>query len=342
MRRLLIAKRLSFALLSLAVLASLGSCAANTSKGHSVEFFTMDTVMNITAYGDPAKAALPLAQSEIIRLDALLSISNPTSEVYAVNHDGAAALSGETAFLIGEALNLYMLTDGAYDCSVYPFMQAWGFYSDTAYAIPSEEELNDLRQRVGSDKLLLEGNTLTLGHSGMGIDLGGIAKGYASDRAAEALKENGVSSALLSLGGNIKTLGQKPDGTPWRVAIRDPKNKNAVLGVLRVSDMAVVTSGGYERYFEQNGVRYHHILDPATGKPADSGLRSVTIICESGTLADGLSTALFVMGEEDALAFWRAHPGLFEAVLVREDGSVLITAGLSNLFSSDYRFEVVP
>ena len=327
-------------LLSFAVLAPLGGCEANPSKSQSVEFFTMDTLMSLTACGKNAGAALRAAQAEIIRLDRLFSISNPESDVYLVNHNGGAALCAETAALVRESIGLYELTDGAFDITVYPLMDAWGFYSGE-YRVPSDEERARLLALAGSGKLALEGDALALSLPGMGIDLGGIAKGYASDRAAETLAENGVTSALISLGGNIMTLGARPDGTPWRIAIRDPLDESAYAGIVRVANMAVVTSGGYERYFELDARSYHHILDPATGMPAQSGLISATIVCESGMLADGLSTALFVMGEEKALSFWRAHADLFDFVLVADEGRILVSAGIADAFSSERGFEVV-
>ena len=332
--------RISAILLIFAILAPLCGCEAKSPKSQSVEFFTMDTVMELTAYGKNAGTALHAAQAEIIRLDRLLSISDPESEIYRANRDGFAELSGDTAALVRESLALYELTGGAFDITVYPLMDAWGFYSDE-YRLPSDEERARLAGLVGSDRLALEDDALTLPEPGMGIDLGGIAKGYASDRAAETLADNGVASALISLGGNIVALGSKPDGMPWRVAIRDPLDENAFSGIVRVTDTAVVTSGGYERCFELDGKSYHHILDPATGLPARNGLISVTIICESGILADGLSTALYVMGEEKALAFWRAHLELFDAVLVTDDGRVLVTSGIAEAFSSERDFEVV-
>ena len=163
----------------------------------------------------------------------------------------------------------------------------------------------------------------------------------AAAEISQALAENGVTSALISLGGNIMTLGARPDGTPWRIAIRDPLDESAYAGIVRVANMAVVTSGGYERYFELDARSYHHILDPATGMPAQSGLISATIVCESGMLADGLSTALFVMGEEKALSFWRAHADLFDFVLVADEGRILVSAGIADAFSSERGFEVV-
>ena len=166
---------------------------------------------------------------------------------------------------------------------------------------------------------------------GMEIDLGSVAKGYTGDVLSAFLKENGVTSAMLDLGGNIQTVGSKPDGSSWRVGIRDPEG-DGNLGVVEVVNQAVITSGGYERYFEEDGVRYWHILDPQTGFPARSGLLSVTIIGECGAVCDSLSTALFVMGLDDALDHWRQYRD-FEAVFVSEDGSVTITAGLEDGFA---------
>jgi thiamine biosynthesis lipoprotein len=165
----------------------------------------------------------------------------------------------------------------------------------------------------------------------MEIDLGSVAKGYTGDRVIELLRENGVTSALLNLGGNVQALGTKPDGSPWRVAVQDPSG-DGCLGVLEIDDQAVITSGGYERYFVEDGVTYWHIIDPADGAPARSGLISVTIVGDSGLLCDGLSTSLFVMGLEDAAQFWRENGG-FEAVFVTESGQILITEGLQERFS---------
>ena len=170
-----------------------------------------------------------------------------------------------------------------------------------------------------------------LREKGVELDLGAVAKGYTGDQLMALLAREGIASAIVELGGNVQALGTKPDGSPWRVAVRDPAGDGSV-GVVEVVDQAVVTSGGYERYFEEDGVRYWHIIDPATGWPARSGLASVTVVGESGLLCDGLSTALFVMGREGALEHWRQHRD-FEAVLVSEDGSVTITAGLEGRFT---------
>ena len=172
--------------------------------------------------------------------------------------------------------------------------------------------------------------------AGMEIDLGSIAKGYAGQQAAKLLREKGVTSALLNLGGNVQTIGSKPDGGAWQIAVKNPHSKEPMM-VVSVRDKAVVTSGGYERYFEQDGKTYWHIMDPKTGRPADSGLLAVTVIGEDGAMCDGLSTSLFVMGLEKAAALW-AESSDFEAIFIAADGTVYITDGLKEDFSllSDY------
>ena len=175
----------------------------------------------------------------------------------------------------------------------------------------------------------------------MKIDLGGIAKGYTSARIRDIFKKNGIESGLVNLGGNVQALGTKTDGNNWRVAVQSPDDTEDYLGVLSIRDKAVITSGGYERYFEQDGVTYHHIIDPKTGYPAESGLSSVTIVSDDGTLADGLSTALFIMGKDKAESFWRAHSDKFEAVLVTDDGTIYVTEGLKGSFTTERTMEVI-
>jgi len=175
---------------------------------------------------------------------------------------------------------------------------------------------------------------------GMEIDLGSVAKGYAGQLVAQMLREHGVQSALLNLGGNVQTVGAKPDGSPWQIGIKDPQGEDAMM-VLSVEDQAVVTSGGYERYFEQDGQTYWHIMDPSTGHPADSGLISVTIVGDEGVVCDGLSTALFVMGLEKAADLW-AQSGDFEAVFVTASGEVYITEGLRDHFALTERYADTP
>ena len=292
-------------------------------------FFAMDTVMTLRLYEGGDENTLDQAEARVRELEAQWSVTEENSEICALNRGGRAELSPETAELLGAALDMCRRTDGALDISTYPVLRAWGFTTGE-YSVPGGEAIAALLPLVDYGRVALEAGAAAL-PPGMEIDLGSVAKGYTGDALAALLKQGGAASALLDLGGNIQAVGSKPDGSPWRVAVRDPAGDGSVGGV-EVVDQAVVTSGGYERYFEEDGVRYWHIIDPATGWPARSGLTSVTVVGESGLLCDGLSTALFVMGREGALEHWRQHRD-FEAVLVSEDGSVTITAGLEGRFT---------
>ena len=210
----------------------------------------------------------------------------------------------------------------------------------------TQEELDALIPLIDYTRLELDGDGLRARlPENMELDLGAVAKGYTGTYLAEQLRQAGVTSAILRLGGNIQAVGTRPDGNPWRVAIQDPDSQQeATLGVVEVSDQAVITSGGYQRYFEADGETYWHIMDPDTAAPARSGLTSVTVIGADGTVCDALSTALFVMGPEEAADFWRAHPELgVELILVLEDGTVQITQGLEETFtlSQDRTMEVI-
>lgn len=324
-------KRLIFPFLALLLL--LTACGGKSAQQ---QFFAMDTVMSITAYGDEAEEAVPAAVAKVNALEALLSRTRADSEVSALNAaaPGTVPISGDTARVLSLAVEWSEKTGGAFDVTVAPVSAAWGFGGGEEHRVPAREELEELLTLVDSGALTVSGNTAALEKAGMEIDLGGIAKGYASGQAEQVLRERGVESALLDLGHNITVIGGKPDGSAWRVAVQDPRDSSGAVGVLSLRDTSAVTSGGYQRYFEQDGVVYHHIIDPRTGYPADSGLLSATVVCADAGLADLLSTATFVLGEKDALALWRAEGG-FELVLVTEDGRVVVTEGLSGQFTPD-------
>ena len=238
-------------------------------------------------------------------------------------------LHADTAALLERALALCGETGGALDVSIYPVVRAWGFTTG-AYRVPEEAELAALLERVDYTRISLEGTVLTL-PEGMELDLGAVAKGWTGDRLMELLRGEGITSAIVELGGNVQALGSKPDGSPWRVAVQAPDG-SGYAGALEITDCAAVTSGGYQRYFEQDGETYCHIIDPAGGRPARSGLASVTVVAEEGAAADALSTALFVLGRERGEALWRERGG-FECVFIGEDGSVAVTQGLEGRFS---------
>lgn len=301
----------------------------DSAESNSITVFAMDTVMELTAYGG-SDALLREAEQRILDLEGLLSVTDEQSELYALNRDGEAQLSADTEALMEQALDMCRKTNGALDLSIYPVLRAWGFTTGS-YQIPEEEELAALLSAVDHSRITVQDGTASI-PEGMEVDLGSVAKGYTGDQVTKLLRENGVTSALLNLGGNVQVIGGKPDGSDWRVAVQDPES-DGYLGVLELRDKAAITSGGYERYFTgEDGQVYWHIIDPADGHPAHSGLISVTVIGDSGTVCDALSTALFVMGLENAAEYWRQN-GNFEAVFVSEDGSVSITAGLRDCFT---------
>lgn len=322
MKRLLCSALIVFLLLS--------GCSA---KPVHQQFFAMDTVMSITAYGESSQDAVAAAVAKVNELESRLSRTRTGSEITALYLAApeAVSLSEDTLHILRLAQEWHQKTDGAFDVTIAPVVAAWGFGGSGTHQVPTPEKLEELLTVVDGSSVLLADTTAALPQKGMEIDLGGIAKGYAGAKAEQILRNHGITSALLDLGRNITVIGVKPDGKPWRIAVQDPTDPNCAVGILSLQDCSAVTSGGYQRYFEQNGIVYHHIIDPRTGYPANSGLLSATVVCADSTLADLLSTAVFVLGEQAALDLWRTEGG-FELVLVTEDGRTVVTAGLSDCF----------
>ncbi|MCD7826131.1 MAG: FAD:protein FMN transferase [Clostridiaceae bacterium] len=306
------------------------------------EIFAMDTYMTVTAYGEKAETAAEQAQERIQELDAELSTGEEDSEIYQLNKTGSAILSDDAAYLYERSMEINQETDGAFQPFIYPIMELWGFTSQN-YQVPKKKVIKEKLLLMDISQVSYDQKTREIAFlkEDMKIDFGGIAKGYASDEVVRIFGENGVSSGMISLGGNVWAMGRKTDGSLWRVAIQNPEESEDYLGVLEIENKAVITSGGYERYFEQDGKRYHHIIDPSTGYPAENGLTSVTIISEDGTLADALSTSLYVMGLEKAVAWWRGHSSDFDVVLLTDQGQLYVTEGIASSFSSDFDVEII-
>ena len=348
-------KRITALLLAALAVCGLTGCGGTRDPDEaqeSIQVIAMDTAMVLTAYGKESTRAVYDAEEEVRRLDALLSRTSGSSEVSMLNGAGGemVPVGAEICTLIQTAGDFTEATGGAFDITIAPVVSAWGFTTDS-YQVPDREALQTLLESVGMEHVHLSGGSARLDPGTM-IDLGGIAKGYTADRVAEIFQEHAVPRGKVELGGNILVIGDKPDGTAWRVGVQDPKHPDEADGlvcVLNLTDAFAVTSGSYQRYFEQAGKRYHHIIDPATGCPADSGLTSVTGVADSargnGTMCDALSTALFVMGEDKALDFWRSGVYDFQLVLVTEDGRVVVTEGLKDGFvemeESGYTYEFV-
>ena len=296
----------------------------------------MDTYMHLRAWGPEAEAALAELSAMLQRLDGQLSVTDPGSEIWAVNHAGGAptALSGDAFTLLSRTLDFCAGTHGALDVTLYPVSRAWGFTTGD-YRVPDPEELARLLPLVDCSAVTLDADarTVTL-PPGAELDLGAAAKGYAGALAAELLARRGVRAAMLDLGSSTICLtGRKPDGSDWRIAVQDPEDPAAYAGVIACGPGSICTSGGYERYFiAEDGAVCWHILDPSTGRPAKAGLLSVTVLCPDALTGDLLSTALFVMGPERAADWWRAHGG-FECILIDENRNILVTEGAADRFT---------
>ena len=331
-------KQICSLLLSATLLLDCAACgdqgAENTARNReaSAGLFAMDTHLNLTAYGEKAETAMEQAQDRIRELESLWSVTDEHSEIYTANHSGGnpVTVSNDTADLVRYALDMAEQTNGSLEPTLYPVLTAWGFTTDS-FQIPEQAELDHLLEKVDYTSVSLQGTALTV-PDGMQLDLGAVGKGYAADETAAVLREHGVNSALLDFGGNILTIGAKPDGSPWRVGVRDPDSEGN-LGILEIADQSVVVSGGYEKFFVgEDGERYWHILDPATGAPAGHGLVQTAIVSDESKRCDALSTALFVMGLDNAVQYWREHRD-FEMILLTENRTIYVTEGLSDAFS---------
>lgn len=324
-------------------------CACGDTKEQK-QVFAMDTVMTLTAYGKNAKSGLDAATGVINSLNTLLDPEVENSAAYQLNHaDGQNVIvTPQVAEILITALKVCKQSGGALDLSVYPLYLAWGEFDSEKGIIPSNKEIKELLKNVRFSETSItefsgESNYSVRMPAGTQISFGAAAKGCASDRAIEAMRNAGVESGIVSLGGNVQTLGLKPDGSKWTVAVEDPNDTGSYVGTLKVGETAVVTSGNYQRYFiGSDGVKYHHLIDPSTGEPANNGLVSVTVVCEDGTMADCLSTAMFVLGVNGALNYWRNYGG-FDMVMITDENEVICTSGLVEVFeltnTKDYTFK---
>ena len=307
----------------------LTACGNSEDTVKSADIFAMDTYMNLKAYGKDAEAAVSEAEARIYELEQTFSVTNEASDIWKINHSCGqpVSVSAETVSVLQTARQMHTESGGALCISLYPVLRTWGFTTGE-YRIPADNEIAELLQYADDTKISVKDHTVQC-PADMEIDLGAVAKGYTGDAVMEIMREHRISSAIINLGGNVQTLGSKPDGSKWTVGITDPFAPDSLLGTVSVTDKAVITSGNYERYFTgDDGQKYWHILDPETGCPADNGLVSVTVIGGCGAECDALSTALFVEGTEQAVQYWRNSRD-FEMILVTSDGDLLMTEGIA-------------
>lgn len=324
-------RKISVLIIGTIFLFTLCSCTQTSSQPLDAQIFALDTVIDITAYGENAQQAINAATEEIYRLEKLLSVTDENSEIYKLNNSNGVkqTVSDDTYALLTLAKTVSADTQGKFDPTIYPVLKLWGF-TQNEYSVPSDDEITGTLNKVDYNNITLgDGNTVSLQNSAE-VDLGGIAKGYIADKVAKAMKDAGCTCGLISLGGNVRTIGEKPSGESWRIGIKNPEG-NDYFATLTAQDCSVITSGAYQRSFTQDGKTYHHILDPQTGKPSDSDAVSVTIIGKNGARCDALSTAIFVGGTKFVKEI---QSNDFEFVILAKDGNIYASASLKGRIST--------
>ncbi len=320
-----------------------GSCSGESVVTES--YFALGTVCSISLHTGGSQDLLMEAGELIRETEDRMSLSVEGSEVVRVNRGAGerpVAVSEETLTVIEKGLEISAAGEGAFDISIGPVVALWGIGTDHA-AVPSPQELSSALERVDFRDVRTdsEAGTVYLMRAGMGLDLGGIAKGWAADKVKTFLTAEGVTSGLIDFGGNILTIGSKPNGESWRIGIQHPDSRRGTyIGVLLVTDKAVVTSGKYERFFIHEEVRYHHIMDARTGYPVENGIASVSIVAPDSITADGMSTAVFSLGLERGSALIDQTPGV-DCIIIMENADVYVSANLVEEFNiSDDTFTV--
>ena len=332
----------------------LSSCT-KTDQMYKESRVLMDTFCSITVVSssrEKAEEAIEAGFSEIKKLGTLINYYSDSSELSEINRSAGikpVRVSKETLDLINIAVHTSEIADGAFDPSIAPVIKLWDFSRQNKKpSVPAGNYIRNALKLVDFKKIQVNDITseVYLTEQGMEIDLGGIAKGYAADKAVDAIKIKGIKAALIAVAGDIRGFGVNATGKPWKVGIQNPRPETEsekpwedIIASLRLEDQAISTSGDYQRFFFQNGKRYHHILDPETGYPAESDLISVTVIAPEGYVSDGLSTAVFVLGTVKGLALINKL-GL-DAVLVTANKKVQITENLKNKIEMlDERYKV--
>lgn len=298
--------------------------------------FMLDTLVTIKAHGKSGRkveAAVKAAFQEMARVEKEMNYYDSKSELSKINRLAAQEslkIPASLVRVIELSLDYYWMTDGAFDITIAPLMDLWSFGQKNQ--LPTPVETDRALALVGSENIALdkEKSEIRLLKSGCKIDLGGVAKGYAVDRAIEVLKRHGIRSALVTTGSTTRVIGQKPGGEPWKIGIEDPRDKNSLIGILELQDgESLSTSGDYQQFFVRKGKRYHHILDPDTGRPAQDYMSVTVITIRSCAEADILSTALFVLGYPDGMKYVEKTTDL-EAVVVTIDGKVRLSNRLKD------------
>lgn len=289
--------------------------------------FMMDTFCSITIPGN--KAVLPIIDKALDRMqdiDTRFNVNNPESQLYRFANENIPITDNEIVDVIKKALYICEKSNGAKDITLYPISKLWGFYSGTP-RLPADADIQKARRNIGYKYIVIDHGTVKKTNPGIAIDLGSIAKGYAISEAAKVLRKGGIKSAIIDGGGQIYALGLY-NGKPWKIGIKHPREEGKYIGSLEVTDMSIATSGDYERFFIKDGVRYHHLMDAKTGYPAQ-GVMCATIVNPDPTMADDLTSAVFVSGIERGLALVKTMPDT-ETIMMDSNGKLHYSEGLKN------------
>lgn len=293
--------------------------------------FAMDTIIQMKAYGVKAQEVIDASFGRIRDIENRMSAHIKSSQIEIINSNPGQEIKvdKDTFLVIKKALEYAKLTEGKFDPSIGPLVQLWGIGTEKA-RVPDDKEIKDALSVVNYRWIELneENTTVKITKKGMRLDLGAIVKGYAADEVRRIVLENKIKSAYVNLGGNVMVIGSKPDGSLWNIGIQDPRlERGSVMASIRLEDKTIVTSGNYERYFIEDGILYHHIIDPITGKPARSGVISASIITQNSFDADALSTSVFILGPEKGMELVEKLPHI-EAIIITDDLKVIISSGL--------------
>lgn len=319
-------KRLYRLILLCMVMVLLCGCSLTTKEPLSKTGFHFDTVITIILYDSKNEELLNTCFDYCKDFENLVSRTIPTSDISRINMSAGSSIevSDTTIELLKKGIEFGELTDGAFDITIAPLSELWDFKNNPGN-VPSESDIVEALSHVNYKNIVIEGNTVTLTDPKAAIDLGGIAKGYMADQLKKYLLNEGVTSAIINLGGNVLTIGEKPDGTSFNIGIQKPfDEQNETITSVQVKDSSVVTSGSYERYFKVDATIYHHILNTETGYPCSNGLLGVTILSEESIDGDALSTTCFALGLEEGQELIASLEGI-DAIFVTEDFEIVDT-----------------
>ena len=324
--------KLKALMLSAMLVLSLNGCAEKRMSNDdfiSRISFALDTEISFKLYGTTDESLIDECINICNTSEKIFSRTKEESEIYKLNEEGSQSVSRETLELLEKGLMYSSLSDGKFDITIEPVSSLWDFSSGEG-KVPDADSIKEALAFIDYKKVGIKDQTVSL-DEGMGIDLGAIAKGYIADQIKEYLLSQGIEKAMINLGGNVLCVGSKPDGTDFRVGIRDPFETGNLAAAIAVSDKSVVTSGTYERFIEENGVRYHHILDPKTGYSYNNNLESVTIVSDYSVDGDGLSTTCFALGLTDALKLINSMDDVY-AMFIDSNGKIVYSDGFEKEF----------